>query len=132
MRYQVPELQQKVLRIMATKWEKKPHPKGNLHPELVRYVYENTMESAALRKAICNICVYGMEASKLAEYINDYPPEFVAEYAILQTRRATGEMPPKPSISFITEDLKDLNVKAHSPGTPGSETVEKEKDTSDW
>jgi hypothetical protein len=116
---------------MATKWERKPHPKGNLHPDLVTYVYENTMDSAALRKAICNICVYGMEASKLAERIRDYPPEFVAEYAVMQTKRATGEMPPKPSISFITDDLKNLNFQAQSPGTPGSEIAEKENEAAD-
>jgi hypothetical protein len=108
---------------MSKKWEKKAEPKGNLHADILKYVYENTMDTSALRRAICNICVYGMEASKFARHIGDYPREFLEDYAIGQTKRANKELPPKPNITFFTDDfkpLRDQNSQPLSPQGPAS------------
>jgi hypothetical protein len=74
---------------MSKKWDSKPAgQKGNVHSVTLNYVYDNTLPDSKLRKAICDICVWGMDISKFDEEKSEFPKEFLEDFALQQMRRA--------------------------------------------
>jgi hypothetical protein len=86
---QMPTLQDKVMNLMKRKYQNKTTGyKGNIHPDVVNYVYDNTTPDSVLRKAVRDISAWGMNPDKVSEHVADFRREFLEDLAKVQSRRA--------------------------------------------
>ncbi|KAF2181939.1 hypothetical protein K469DRAFT_752393 [Zopfia rhizophila CBS 207.26] len=85
-KYQVPELQNNVMELFPTKFEAMKC-KGNVHPIVLDFVYDNTTADSPLRKMIVDICTWGMDVDKFEQHRKDMPTEFLEDFGLQQMRK---------------------------------------------
>jgi hypothetical protein len=119
----IPSLQNIIITLLGHKYtDNDPASEGNIPPLAIVYVYESTLDTAPLRRAIIDIAVWGMSVEHLSSHRSSYPKEFLGDYALQQARNAKGLLPPTELPVIAAPGNYFVNVVERQQGTVKDET----------
>ncbi|OCK78890.1 hypothetical protein K432DRAFT_331197 [Lepidopterella palustris CBS 459.81] len=130
----IPTLQNKVMAEFPAKYTRLIN-KGNIHPKVLDFVYENTHEDSQLRKIIVDICAWGMEVEKYAKHKESMPTEFLEDISEVWLKKDRGYYPGNkaPFMTYLARYFVHIPIKPTRPDQPpgsspkGKEAVRDDK-----